>query len=162
MSTDLILERTVSLPPHAVWRAWTEPALLMQWFCPKPWQTVECDIELRPGGRFNTVMQGPGGERHVAAGCILEVDAPHRLVWTSALGAGYVPVADDGVVPLFTCVLTFEAVDGGTRYTARAVHRDAAVAEKHSAMGFHDGWGKALEQLVDTMSTQMKGHVAEG
>ena len=40
------------LPPDAIWRAWTTPALLMQWFCPRPWSVVECDIDLRPGGVF--------------------------------------------------------------------------------------------------------------
>ena len=151
MSNELVLERRLPLPPEAVWRAWTEPELLKQWFCPKPWQTVEAEIDLRPGGAFGTVMQGPDGTRNAGTGCYLEVQAPHRLVWTSAMGPGYVPLPDTPGGIVFTCVLGFEAVEGGTLYTARAVHRDAAGAQAHAAMGFHEGWGAALTQLVELM-----------
>ncbi len=157
MTTELLLERVVPVPPAAVWRAWTDAELLKTWFCPKPWLTVEAELDLRPGGRFRTVMQGPDGTRMEHVGCYLEVNAPHRLVWTTALAPGFGPAKDHPAVPAFTCVLTFEAVPGGTRYTARATHRDAAGAEAHAKMGFHDGWGAALTQLVDAV----KGHVAE-
>jgi uncharacterized protein YndB with AHSA1/START domain len=161
MSTELILERVVPLPPEAVWRAWTEPELLKRWFCPLPWQAVEAEMDLRPGGAFRTVMQGPDGTRMTHVGCYLEIDAPHRLVWTNALAPGFVPAAGVSDVPTFTCVLTFEAVEGGTRYTARAMHRDAEAAQAHGKMGFHEGWGIALTQLVQAATQGMKGHVAE-
>jgi uncharacterized protein YndB with AHSA1/START domain len=157
MTTELILERVVAISPAEAWRAWTDPDLLMQWFCPVPWRTEDAQIDLRPGGRFSSVLVGPEGERFANEGCFLEVDAPHRLVWTSALGPGYVPLIVTGEFA-FTCTLTFEAVDGGTRYTARAAHADEESASKHAAMGFHEGWGKALDQLVDAV----RGHVAEG
>ena len=54
---DLILEREIDVPPELVWRAWTEPQHLMKWFTPAPWKTVECEIDLRPGGIFRTVMR---------------------------------------------------------------------------------------------------------
>ncbi|MCA8973046.1 MAG: SRPBCC domain-containing protein, partial [Planctomycetes bacterium] len=67
---DLVLERTVDVTPELLWRAWTEPVHLMQWFCPRPWKTVECEIDLRPGGLFRTVMQSPEGETMPASdGC---------------------------------------------------------------------------------------------
>ncbi len=56
---DLVLERTVAVPPELVWKAWTTPEHLTPWFCPRPWTTTECVIELRPGGAFNTVMRSP-------------------------------------------------------------------------------------------------------
>lgn len=59
---DLILDRTIDVPVELVWKAWTEPEHLMPWFCPVPWKTIECEIDLRPGGRFMTVMQSPEGE----------------------------------------------------------------------------------------------------
>jgi uncharacterized protein YndB with AHSA1/START domain len=157
MTTELILERTVPVSPAAVWRAWTDPDLLMRWFCPAPWRTEDAHIDLRPGGAFTCTLVGPDGERMPTLGCFLEVDPPRRLVWTSALGPGYVPLAVTGEFA-FTCTLTFDAVDGGTHYIARALHADADSASKHAAMGFHDGWGKALDQLV----AAVKGHVAEG
>ena len=46
---DLVLERVVDVPPHLVWEAWTQPEHLKKWFCPRPWKTIDCEMDLRPG-----------------------------------------------------------------------------------------------------------------
>ena len=130
--TDLLLERVVDVPRERVWRAWTEPALLMQWFCPLPWKTVECEIDLRPGGNFNTVMQSPEGERFPNAGCYLEVVPQERLVWTDALVAGFRPSArgyltTDGGFYL-TAALTLTSIGDSTRYIGQVVYLQQGVA----------------------------------
>jgi uncharacterized protein YndB with AHSA1/START domain len=51
-----------------------------------------------------------------------------------------------------TGVVTLQPEGTGTRYTAMAIHRDAATRAKHEEMGFHGGWGTALDQLVELMS----------
>lgn len=142
---DLVLTRTVPVPRAVIWKAWTEPDHLKKWFTPSPWRTTGCQIDLRPGGVFGTVMEGPNGERNEGAGCFLVVEPPSRLVWTSALGPGFRP--NDGPMP-FTCILAFDEADGGTRYEARVLHKDAEDAKRHADMGFHQGWGAALDQLV--------------
>jgi uncharacterized protein YndB with AHSA1/START domain len=144
---DLVLTRTTKVPRAILWRAWTEPEHLMKWFCPRPWQATACEIELRPGGKFRTVMQGPNGEKFDSAGCYLEVVPQSRLIWTSALGPGYRPATDPMLS--FTAILTFEDAPEGARFTAVALHKDDADRQKHAEMGFEQGWGKAFEQLVE-------------
>lgn len=145
---DLILERTVDVPPEFVWRAWTEPEHLVKWFTPAPWKTVSCKIDLRPGGLFHTVMQSPEGEKFPGNGCYLEIVPNRKLVWTAALLPGYRPrVEKPGEVP-FTATILLEPQEGGTRYTAIAVHRSEDDSKRHADRGFHQGWGKALDQLV--------------
>lgn len=149
---DLLLEREVDAPAHLIWRAWTTPALLMQWFCPRPWKTVECDIDLRPGGVFRTVMESPEGVRmDEGQGCFLEIVENQRLVWTSALGPGWRPnvLAPDQPGFLFTAVITMKELGERTKYSARVIHGDPEAKSTHEAMGFHDGWGAALGQLVE-------------
>jgi uncharacterized protein YndB with AHSA1/START domain len=141
---DLVLERVVDVPRERVWAAWTTPELLKPWFCPKPWSVSECEIDLRPGGRFFTLMNGPNGERMPHDGCYLEVVPQERLVWTDALLAGWRPSAS----PFVTAILTFAKAGAGTRYRAHVLHADVATREKHEAMGFAQGWGIALDQLV--------------
>jgi uncharacterized protein YndB with AHSA1/START domain len=144
---DLVLTRVVKVPRVLIWKAWTEPEHLVKWFTPAPWKTVSCEIDLKPGGIFRAVMRSPEGkESNEPPGCYLEVVPPERLVWTSALGPGFRPVANPFLS--FTAILTFEEVPGGTRYTARVLHKDEADRQRHADMGFAEGWGKALDQLV--------------
>jgi uncharacterized protein YndB with AHSA1/START domain len=160
---DLVLERTVDIAPELVWAAWTTPEHLKQWFTPRPWTTVHCEIDLRPGGAFHTVMRSPEGQEFPGTSCYLEVVPGRRLVWTSALGAAYRPNpasgAPDGEL-LFTAFITLEPHGRGTRYTARVLHADPASRERHEAMGFHTGWGRALDQLVEYMTQSTKRQAA--
>jgi uncharacterized protein YndB with AHSA1/START domain len=144
---DLLLERVVDVPPNLVWAAWITPEYVKQWFTPAPWQTVHCEIDLRPGGTFRTVMRSPEGQEVPNVGCYLEVIENKKLVWTVALKPGYRPQSAHGCT-LFTAVILLEPHGAGTKYTAIAIHGDEESAKKHAEMGFHDGWGKALDQLV--------------
>ena len=148
-SLDLELRREVAVSPSFMWRAWTEPELLKRWFCPKPWHTTHCEIDLRPGGRFRTVMRGPAGQEVDNTGCYLMVEPERRLVFTDALGPGYRPTGSS----FMTGWVSFEPAASGTLYVARAVHKDVETKAKHEAMGFHQGWGTALDQLVALAKT---------
>ena len=151
---DLVLERVVPTPRRLVWKAWTEPEPLKKWFCPRPWLTVHAEIDLRPGGRFVTVMRSPEGEEFPGSGCYLAVEPESLLVWTSALGEGFRPnPAPTGEGDfLFTGALTFAEEAGGTRYRAHAMHATAKARKHHEDMGFHDGWSAALDQMVEAMA----------
>jgi uncharacterized protein YndB with AHSA1/START domain len=148
---DLLLERVVDVPAATIWRAWTTPALLMRWFTPAPWQTVECEIDLRPGGMFRTLMRGPDGQEIANEGCYLEIVENWKLVWTGALAPGYRPrpnVATGADAFLMTAVISLEPAGEHTRYRALAIHADRDARNMHEQMGFHHGWGIALDQLV--------------
>lgn len=142
---DLVLERVVDVKPELVWRAWTEPRHVMKWFTPRPWETIACEIDLRPGGLFRTTMRSPEGEVQPASnGCFLEVVPNRRLVFTDALGPGYRPNPSS----FMTAYVLLEPQGSGTKYTAIAVHSNEEHRRQHEEMGFYDGWGTALDQLV--------------
>lgn len=148
---DLVLDRVLAAPPALVWRCWTEPALICQWFCPKPWTVSEAVIDLRPGGRFFTLMRGPDGESVPNEGSFLEVVTQQKLVFTDIFGADYAPVAvpESGAGLSFAAIVTFAPEGAGTRYRAVARHRSAEDAQMHDSMGFQAGWGAAAKQLED-------------
>jgi len=154
---DLILERIVDIPPEMVWAAWTTEEHIKHWFTPAPWKTVECEIDLRPGGMFSTVMRSPEGQDFPNKGCFLEIVPNRKLVWTNALEPGYRPASKLLATPcdlfFFTAVLTLEPHEKGTKYTALMIHKDEEGRRTHEGMGFHDGWSKALEQLVAYMKS---------
>lgn len=152
---DLWFERIVDVPPELVWRAWTTPEQITQWFTPVPWKTIACEIDLRPGGLFSTTMQSPEGQEFPNVGCYLEIINNERLVWTNVLKPGFRPAkqaepnldhpCDDFMM---TAVISLEPCNNGTKYTALVIHADSISRVKHEQMGFHDGWGAALDQLV--------------
>jgi uncharacterized protein YndB with AHSA1/START domain len=140
---DLVLTRLIDIPRDKLFRAWTEPALLMQWFTPAPWTTTLAEVDVRPGGANFIVMRGPNGEEHLNRGVYLEVAPNERLVFTDA----YVRAWEPSEKPFMTVILTFEEEGGKTRYTARVRHWTRADYETHEKMGFHEGWGRATDQL---------------
>lgn len=144
---ELVLTRLIDAPPEKVFEAWTAPELIVQWFTPKPWQTVSAQIDVRPGGASLIVMRGPDGTEFPNRGVYLEVVPNKRLVFTDAFTEAWKP-SDK---PFVTCVLTFEDVGGKTRYTALVLHWTEADREAHEKMGFFDGWGKATEQLCEAI-----------
>ena len=150
---DLVLTRRMAVAPARVWRCWTEPELLKQWFAPKPVETREAVLDLRPGGRFYTLMVLPDGTEIGGDGCVLVVEPERRLVFTDCLGPGFRP----NVEPFFTAEITLAPDGDGTFYTARAMHATAERRARHEEMGFHDGWGAAatqLEALADGLGGQ--------
>lgn len=152
---DLVLERIVDVPRELVWKAWTTPEHLKKWFAPAPWTTVDCEIDLRPGGVFRTVMRSPEGKDYPNVGCYLEVTPNEKLTWTDALQPGFRPSGRPGpsLETFFTATLLLESHGQGTKYTAIAIHNDEEGKRKHSELGFHEGWGQALDQLVEAVRT---------
>lgn len=127
-----------------VYRAWTEPELVTQWFTPAPWTTPEAELDVRAGGNNRIKMRGPHGEDVDNFGVYLEVVPNEKLVFTDAYKRAWEPAEK----PLMTVILTFEeAWDGKTKYMARVRHWTKEDYEIHEKMGFHAGWGKATEQL---------------
>lgn len=157
---DLVLEREIAVPLGLVWRGLTEPELIKQWFCPKPWGVSDCRVDLRPGGEFYTVMQDPEGNQYPGNACILEVEKERRFTWTSQLHANFRPAtaasADDkecAEIPM-TAVITLASDGDKTRYSALVMHNTEAYRKKHEAMGFYDGWGTTISQLEELLLQQ--------
>jgi len=141
---ELVLSRIIDAPPHKVYRAWTEPDLLRQWFAPAPFTTPVAELDVRPGGANRIVMRSAEGHEFPNRGVYLEVVPNERLVFTDAYTEAWQPSGK----PFMTVILTFEDEGGRTRYTARVRHWTAEDRETHEKMGFHQGWGQCADQLA--------------
>jgi len=143
-SKDLVISRLVRAPRAKLWRAWTDPRLLKEWWCPKPWTTEVRAFELRPGGAFHTFMRGPDGNTSDNPGCFLEIVPQQKIVMTSMLLGGWRPAT-----PWLgmTAVITMADEGDGTRYVATVMHPDTATRSRHEEMGFFQGWNTCIDQL---------------
>ncbi|MFN8392162.1 MAG: SRPBCC family protein [Bdellovibrionota bacterium] len=141
---DLLLSRVIDAAPEKVYRAWTDPNLLKQWFAPKPYLTTVVENEVRAGGSSMVVMRSPEGQEIPCPGVYLEVEENKRLVFTDAFVRAWEPSEK----PFMTVVVTFDDLGGKTKYTARVRHWSVADREAHEKMGFHEGWAVCAEQLA--------------
>jgi len=126
VQNELVLTRLIDAPPENLFRCWTEPQLIKQWFAPRPYTTPIAEVELRVGGHNLVIMKSPEGQ-----------EIPYSGDW--------IPSGK----PFMTAILTFEPEDGKTRYTARVRHWSKEDYDAHEKMGFHQGWGQCADQLAE-------------
>jgi uncharacterized protein YndB with AHSA1/START domain len=145
----LVLTRLIDATPEKLFRCWTEPELIRQWFAPKPWTTPFAELDLRVGGRSETTMADENGVEYPNVGQYLEIVPNEKIVFTDGFVGGWVPSER----PFFTCELTFKPEGGKTRYTAKAMHWSKDDRDAHERMGFYEGWGLCATQLEDLAKT---------
>lgn len=146
VNNDLSISRLINAPPAKVWKAWSRPEHLANWWIPEPIECKVMKLDLRPGGGFETLMREGEGEfkPHVEA-CFLEVVPEQRLVWTTTLSEGWRPTEPWLAL---TAIISLLQEGDCTRYSARVMHKNAADSRKHLELGFEMGWGTTIDQLA--------------
>ena len=144
---DLTLQRVIRAPRTMVWRAWTDPSQLKQWWVPAPTVARVDRLELRPGGALVTLVSDDGVEfvPHVDA-CFLVVDKASRIVFTNAVDSEWRPANPDPVAMVAEILL--DDHPEGTDYRIIVRHGDPAARVRHEEIGFFDGWWSVTEQLA--------------
>jgi uncharacterized protein YndB with AHSA1/START domain len=141
---ELVLTRLIDASREKLFRAWTEPELLKQWFAPLPYTTPVAELDVRPGGANLIVMRSPEGQDLPNRGVYLDIVKNERIVFTDA----FIKAWEPSEKPFMTAILTFEDEGGKTRYTARVLHWTVEDRDAHEKMGFHEGWGQCADQLA--------------
>lgn len=152
---EFVISRVFDAPQELVWKAWTEPDRLMQWFGPKGVKMPACKMDFRPGGTFHYCMLAPDGHEMWGKWVFREIEAPARLVLVSSFSD-----ADGGLTrhpmnpqwPLETLsTTTFEAQGDKTLLTIQWTPVNATVEERttfaRSHASMQQGWGGTMEQL---------------
>lgn len=139
---ELSVTTLIDAPPATVWDVLVNRT--NEWWCPKPWQ-AEVDFGTRlPGSAMHAVMRGPDGDVHEHPGLILAWDEGRRFATTDSITGDLEP-HDAFMIGIWE----IEPEGTGTRYTARARHWSDADLERHSEMGFEQGWSACAAQLKD-------------
>ncbi len=149
VGTEVVLTRVFDAPRELVYRAWTEPELLSQWWGPKDFTNPVCEVDASPGGRIRIDMTGPDGTVYPMGGELVEVDPLVRLVFTSTAfedESGKPGLEDHNTV-------TFEALDGGkTLLTVTAVVTVARPEFYEALSGMEEGWNQSLDRLANIVT----------
>ena len=147
---DLSLVPVIRAPRTRVWRAWTDPGRLAQWWVPAPARSRVDRLDVRPGGGFVTRLSEDGAEfvPHMDA-CFIVVEDLERIVFTNAIDSAWRPT-NPSPVPM-TAEITFGDHPDGTDYRIVVRHGDPAARAHHEKLGFLDGWGTVTTQLAEVV-----------
>lgn len=75
----MVVTRIFNAPRELVWKAWTDPNYVMQWWGPKGFTSPSCEMDLRVGGRFLYCMRSPDGQEMWTGGEYHEI-VPHEKI----------------------------------------------------------------------------------
>jgi uncharacterized protein YndB with AHSA1/START domain len=137
MSEGVRITRTVPAPREEVFRAWTDPERLKEWFGPGEFTIPEADLDVRPGGEYLIVMEAPDGNRLRLKGAYREIEPPERLVFTWSWGLMWDGAQDS--------LVTVEFHTAGDATEVVLTHGDFETAEELAPYG--SGWESGLDKL---------------
>lgn len=135
----IVLSRLIDAPPELVYRLWTDPRHVVQWWGPTGFTTTNLEMDVRPGGRWRYIMHGPDGVDYPNRVSYQEVAPGERLVYDHDDDSDIDPqgfhvtvtfaneggktrltmVSNFGSMEARAAVLEFGAVDGGKQTTDR-------------------------------------------
>lgn len=143
----LTLTRMIDAPRDKVFRAWIDPERLAQWWGPQGFTTPVAELDARPGGRINVVMEDTQGliqkgSRYPMDGVFEEIVEPERLVFTSRA------IIDDKPILESRVTVSFEESDGRTTITLQVVVTKATPEAEGPLAGMEQGWSQSLDKLA--------------
>ncbi|MBW1656636.1 SRPBCC family protein [Flavobacterium quisquiliarum] len=136
-------EFTASLPN--VWSAWTEAAILDQWWAPAPWKSRTKSMEFKEGGRRLYAMVGPEGEEHWALADYTSINPKTNVKWLDAFCDSEGNLNKE--FPRSDWDVTFSEEGNSTFVDVAIKHEKLSDLEMIIQMGFKEGFTIALEGL---------------
>jgi uncharacterized protein YndB with AHSA1/START domain len=147
INKELTITRFFNAPPALVFKAWTDPKHLAQWWGPKGFTNPVCEVDVRPGGAINIDMTFPDGRSHPMGGTFHEVDEPHRLVFSTRA----FELADGTYALEVLNTITFEELHGKTKLTVHAKVTKAGAGSEMPVAGMNQGWNESLDRLTSEL-----------
>ncbi|HXN71847.1 MAG TPA: SRPBCC domain-containing protein [Candidatus Acidoferrales bacterium] len=147
---EVVITRVFDAPRELVFKAWTDPRIMKEWYGPKMFTNSVCELDVRVGGAWRIVMRGPDGAEYPGRGVYREIVKPERLVFTSDATD-----KDGNVILAGLATVTFAEEGGKTKLTLRV--RATAMVDYAVAYlaGMEAGWSQSLDGLAEELA---RGH----
>ena len=141
-SREILATRTFDAPRDLVFKMWTDPKHIAQWWGPKGFTTTIYEMDVKPGGVWRFVMHGPDGVDYQNKVVYLEIVKPERIVYSHVSG------------PQFQMTVTFAEDGDKTRLTARMLFESPSQRDKVAKeFGAIEGLKQTLECLEQHLAT---------
>lgn len=156
---NIVVTRVIDGSPEQVWKSWTEPERIMQWWGPKYYSSPSCEIDLREGGRYVFCMRAPedqGGFDHYTTGTYQKIIPMERIEFTPGVAdknGNKLDPTQIGMPPDFPeeirTVVTFKAlVKGVTEVTITEYDWGVGQMAVFSLVGWHQSMDKLAASLT--------------
>ncbi|NJR61977.1 MAG: hypothetical protein HC769_26000 [Cyanobacteria bacterium CRU_2_1] len=155
---EIMITRIFNAPRELVFKAWTEPKHIEQWWGPQGFTTRVTEMDLRPGGQWRYVMIAPDGTEYPAKGVFREIVPPERIVTSDEFDQGIEKVLDADLPQGMVLTILFEDLAGKTKLTIQIVHDSADDRRKHEEMGVIAGWNSSFDCLDEHLTTLVENH----
>jgi len=141
---SVTLTRIFDAPRALVWKAWTDPKMMAQWFGPRGFTSTVGELDVRVGGILHIVMHGPDGNKYPMKGEFREVTAPGRLVFTN------IAIDQDGkhLLEGETTVILSER-NGKTTLTLQTHAIGLVPIAPQMLAGMEAGWNQSIDKLAE-------------
>lgn len=144
---ELRLTRYFEAPRDLVFKLWTDTQHLIHWWGPRGFQTLSCELDLRPGGAWRIRTRAPGGMEFSEYGVFQEIVAPARLDFTHGFDFPGQPLG-----PVVTATVNFTEENDGTRLSFhQGLFETAADRDGHE-----EGWSSSFDLLSGYLRDERK------
>jgi uncharacterized protein YndB with AHSA1/START domain len=158
---NFVITRVFDAPRELLWKAWTDPKLLAEWWGPACFTTSICEMDVRPGGAYRFVLRSPDGVDYPSKGRYEEVVAPKLLVYTVDMSEHPADWRDlltkelegkEADISRLVCRVAFEDEGGKTRLTIRSTFGSSLLRDTFVRMGMETAWGEMLAKLGNLLN----------
>ena len=153
----IIVVRKFEAPVAEVWRYWTEPEKLDQWWAPKPWKAVTNSMNFEEGGDWSYSMVSPEGEKHYCRVQYKKIDAKNYFIGDDSFCDENGNVKKDMPSMNWKCEFTTADNNNNTLVTADISFNSEADMDKILEMGFKEGFTAALGNLDEVLDQSKQG-----
>ena len=158
---ELVVTRIFDAPRQLVYKVWTEPGHVKNWWGPRGFTNPVCEIDLRPGGSYLYVMISPKGQEYPATGKFIEVVKNEKLVysedmfahqdkWKTHIGKLVGSAADFSTMQMINTII-FEDHGKQTKMTLTVRFVSNDVRDAILKCGMIEGMSESLEKIAEEL-----------
>jgi uncharacterized protein YndB with AHSA1/START domain len=141
---EIVMTRVFDAPRRLVFDAMSKPELFKRWFGPRGWSLEVCEIDLKVGGVWRSLLRGPGGTHMGMSGVYKEILPPERLVSTESF---------DDYPGESLNTLTLSEKDGKTTFTIRILYQSQEIRDAVIKSGMEHGAAECYDKLAELLAS---------
>jgi uncharacterized protein YndB with AHSA1/START domain len=153
----IVITRVFNAPRDLVFKVWTMPEHIVQWWGPKGFTTKVSEMDFRPGGKWRFVMIGADGTEYPAKGIFREIVPLERIVTSDEFDEGFEKVINADLPQGIVTTTEFEDFGDKTRITLQIMHPTVRDRQKHEDMGVIGGWNSSFDCLEEYLAQVTNG-----